>query len=66
MRTAEAIRHFGSAAKLARALGITRQSIHDWGKRVPQGRAFQIEVLTAGALKAPRQKTGQREARVGT
>lgn len=54
MRTKDAIEHFGTAAALARALGISRQSVHDWGDIVPEGRAYQIEVLTVGALKAPR------------
>ena len=54
MRTKAAIKKFGSAANLARALGISRQSIHDWGDEVPQGRAYQLEVLTNGELKAPR------------
>lgn len=54
MRTEEAISHFGTAAELARQLGISRQSVHDWGDYVPEGRAYQIEVLTNGALKAPR------------
>lgn len=54
MRTKQAIKHFGSAAALARALDISRQSVHDWGAKVPLGRAYQIEVLTAGALQAPR------------
>jgi DNA-binding transcriptional regulator YdaS (Cro superfamily) len=54
MRTEDAIQHFGSAAALARTLGISRQSVHDWGDVVPEGRAYQIEILTDGALKAPR------------
>jgi hypothetical protein len=54
MRTEEAIQHFGTAAELARQLGITRQSVHDWGDTVPVGRAYQLEVLTNGALRAPR------------
>lgn len=54
MRTEEAIKHFGTAAELARQLGISRQSVHDWGDYVPEGRAYQLEVLTQGALRAPR------------
>jgi DNA-binding transcriptional regulator YdaS (Cro superfamily) len=54
MRTEEAIKHFGTAAELARQLGISRQSVHDWGDTVPEGRAYQIEVITNGALRAPR------------
>jgi DNA-binding transcriptional regulator YdaS (Cro superfamily) len=57
VRTKTAIRKFGSAAALARALGIKRQSVHDWGDEVPEGRAYQLEVLTNGELKAPRPPT---------
>lgn len=56
MRTKQAIKHFGSAAALAKALGITRQSVHDWGDEVPEGRAYQLEVMTDGVLIAPRPK----------
>jgi DNA-binding transcriptional regulator YdaS (Cro superfamily) len=56
MRTKQAIKHFGSAAALAKALGITRQSVHDWGDEVPEGRAYQLEVMTDGELIAPRPK----------
>lgn len=54
MRTKTAIKHFGSAAELARRLGINRQSVHDWGDEVPLGRQFQLEILTNGALRAKR------------
>ncbi|MDP2322538.1 MAG: Cro/CI family transcriptional regulator [Gammaproteobacteria bacterium] len=53
MKTSDAIKHFGTAAELARALGIQRQSISGWGKTVPLARQYQIERLTAGKLKAP-------------
>lgn len=52
MRTSAAIKHFGSPAKLAEALGITVQAIYQWGETVPKGREFEIHVLTDGALKA--------------
>lgn len=54
MKTADAIKHFGTAAELARALGIQRQSISCWGETVPLGRQYQIERLTKGKLKAPK------------
>lgn len=61
MRTKAAIKKFGTAANLARALGITRQAITDWGDEVPEGRAYQLEILTNGELKAPRPSVmGQR------
>jgi DNA-binding transcriptional regulator YdaS (Cro superfamily) len=62
MRTKQAIKHFGSAAALARKLGISRQSVHDWGDEVPEGRAYQLEVLTNGALRAPRPPSDDRRA----
>ena len=60
MRIKDAIRHFGSSAALARALGISRQSIHDWDDVVPEGRQWQLEVVTNGALRAKRPKAERR------
>lgn len=60
MRKKDAIRHFGSSAALARALGISRQSIHDWDDEVPEGRQWQLEVVTNGALMAKRKKPERR------
>lgn len=54
MRTKTAIRYFGTAAELARRLGISRQSVHDWQGKVPEGRQYQLEILTNGALRAKR------------
>ncbi len=51
MRTVDAIRHFGSKAAVARALGITRASLTDWKDLVPALRAAQLEQITAGHLK---------------
>lgn len=48
----DAIQLFGGSAKLARALGISRSAVSQWGDKVPTGRDFQIELLTEGALKA--------------
>ncbi|OIN27402.1 Cro/CI family transcriptional regulator [Vibrio barjaei] len=52
METRDAIEHFGTAVALAKSLGITRQSISRWGEKVPPRRAFEIERLTDGKLKA--------------
>ena len=52
MKTEEAIRHYGSRRELAGALGITTQAVHDWGDEVPELRAYQLQVLTDGALHA--------------
>jgi len=52
VKKADAISYFNSAAALAKALKISEAAISQWGQNVPQGRAYQIEVLTGGKLKA--------------
>lgn len=52
MKTKEAIQHFGTAAALAKALKISAAAVSQWGESVPMGRAYQIEVLSGGELKA--------------
>jgi len=56
MTTNDAIKHFGSAAALARALGIGRSAVQQWGEKPPVPRQYQIEVVSGGALKAERQQ----------
>lgn len=56
MRVSTAVKFFGSKAEMARALGISRQSVTGWGDTVPELRAIQIEKLTGGAVKAPPMK----------
>jgi transcriptional repressor of cell division inhibition gene dicB len=53
MRKTDAIKFFGTRAEMARALGITKQSITSWGDTVPLARQYQIERLTGGRLKGP-------------
>ena len=52
MKTKDAIKHFGNKAKLAKALNISKSAITQWPDDVPALRAFQIERLTDGQLKA--------------
>lgn len=42
IKTADAVKFFGTQADMARALGITRQAITIWGEYVPALRAFQL------------------------
>ena len=51
MRKDEAVRHFGTAAALAEALGIAPSSVSEWGEFVPRGRAYELQVLTGGVLR---------------
>ncbi|WP_335918325.1 Cro/CI family transcriptional regulator [Shewanella algae] len=56
MKTKAAIEYFGGKrggrTKLAKALGISPSSVSQWAEDVPQLRAFQLERLTNGELKA--------------
>lgn len=52
MKKQDVINHFGGVSKTARALGINRATVSCWGSTIPKGRAYQIEVLTGGKLKA--------------
>ncbi|HHQ4686169.1 TPA: Cro/CI family transcriptional regulator [Aeromonas veronii] len=62
MKKQDAIEHFGGANKLALALGCRPQAISQWGETIPKGRAYQIEVLTGGKLKAEQTQTAQGSA----
>ncbi|MDX7786733.1 DNA-binding transcriptional regulator DicC [compost metagenome] len=52
MKKSDAIEHYGTATALARALGINKSAVSLWGDTIPKGRAYQIEVMTGGKLKA--------------
>lgn len=56
MTTEEAIAFFDPVKKrvrvLAGRLGITVQSVYEWGAVPPRGRQFEIQALSDGALKA--------------
>lgn len=52
MKTTDAAAFFGSKKKLADALKINPSAVTQWGETVPEGRQFQLQVLTKGKLKA--------------
>lgn len=67
MRTQEAVEHFGSQKALAEAIGIKQPSVAEWGEFPPLPRQIDLEVVTAGKLKAElpdetRAVLGSREA----
>lgn len=62
MKTSEAVQFFNGVTRLARALGIRRQAIYQWGEEPPQGRQFEIQVLTGGHLKAETRSTDRSAA----
>jgi len=47
-----AIDFFGSAAALAKALGVSKSAVSQWGEQVPMRRQFEIEHVSGGALRA--------------
>lgn len=51
MRKADAIAHFGTQQKLARALGRSQSTIAEWPEAVPLESAFILERLTKRRLK---------------
>ena len=44
--TRKAVKYAGSKSKLARLLGITRQSVSAWGDELPQTAAQKLYILT--------------------
>lgn len=58
MKTAKAAQLFGNYNRMAKALGVTRQAISQWGETVPPLRAYQIEEILA--------QEAQEEAQAGT
>jgi len=52
----EAVAHFGSKTKLAKALGINPSAVTMWGETIPEVRQYQIQVFSKGKLKADRKE----------
>lgn len=50
----EALSRFGTQTALADALGITQSTVSAWRRTVPARYQYQLEVITAGELRAER------------
>ena len=50
MNLADAVKHFGTKSRLAKALGLARSSVTGWGEEIPWLRQCELEVLTKGKL----------------
>ena len=58
-----AIKHFGSAAAVGRAIGRAPSAVTEWPDVVPEGLAYKIQVITGGLLQVDQalyQKTRER------
>lgn len=54
MKTADVVEYFGTQEQVAAALGISQAAVSQWGDEVPPRRAYEIEQITGGKLKAPK------------
>ena len=52
MKKYDAIKRFGTQSKSAEDLNVSQAAISKWPEDIPPLRAYQIEQLTQGALKA--------------
>ena len=52
MKKIDVIEYFGSAAKTARALRISRAAVCMWTDELSDATAFKVELVTNGALKS--------------
>lgn len=52
MKKIDAISYFGNTVKVAEALGIAQSAVSQWNENIPQRRAFELQHITNGALKA--------------
>jgi len=54
MTPEQAIKHFKTQSRLARALGKKQSSVNEWftNGKIPDGAQYQIELATAGMLVA--------------
>lgn len=56
MNTTDAIAFFGSKARIAKLLGISKQAVGTWKAKVPLKQALLLEQASYGHLKAERPK----------
>lgn len=63
MRKADVIAYFGDEVQTAAALEVSKQAVNMWGEIVPRGTAYEVEVITGGALKVDRDVYRQLKAR---
>lgn len=62
MQKSAVLEHFGTVTATAKALGISHVAVSKWDETIPKGRAYQIEVLTGGKLKADQSQATQGRA----
>ena len=63
MTKTQAVAHFGTMYRLAKALGVAHATVHKWGDELRYPNQLAIEKLTGGKLKASRTSKNQPEKR---
>jgi hypothetical protein len=51
MLKSDVLAHYGTSAKTAAALEITRQAVEKWPDAVPEGTAYKLQFITRGKLR---------------
>lgn len=51
MKKEDVLKHFGTVKATAEALGISHVAVVKWGEYIPEGRAYQLQILTGGKLR---------------
>lgn len=54
MRTDDVVKFFGSKAAVARAIGVTKGAVTNWGEIVPESSIWRVEHASKGKLRADR------------
>ncbi|WNO60419.1 Cro/CI family transcriptional regulator [Rheinheimera sp. MMS21-TC3] len=52
MKKSDVLIYFGCPSAVAKKLGVTAAAISKWGDLIPKGRAYELEKITKGKLKA--------------
>lgn len=51
MRTSDVLAYYRTATAAARAVGVTKSAVSQWGEFVPEGKAYRYQKITRGKLK---------------
>ena len=51
MRKSDVLKFFKNGSKTARALGITKSAVSQWGEEIPEAMAYRAQTASRGKLK---------------
>ena len=52
LKKSDAISFYGTKAALARAVGVNRQAVQQWGEYLPDDKAWYLHHITGGKINA--------------